>query len=174
MEYTVFDGTRPFGSASAEKNGLYWDIRASCSRIRGGVIRLYAAEGEKCVNLGVLLPEQQSMALHKRIAAKEFAFTEHTEISTAEPVQLRPFSGQILDLAVEGAALREENGNRTILIPVEPEKEFPLMPLCCFFRIESFHGRRWWMLDLDAENRPLGMKPAENGWKSSELPLTTE
>lgn len=191
MEYTVFDCGAAVGIASAEKQGLYWRIRAECRMETESIVRLYAHDGEKSVRLGVLMPENGALRLERRIAADAVSFTPQTRITTspdaetpeppvekkaaaqaaAEPERTAEaawelFSGRILDCLVENALLRRTENGAELSMDYEPGREFTLMPLFCFCTLEEQDGALRWKMKLDENMQPV--MPEEK------KPLTTE
>lgn len=84
LEYQVYDQGAVIGTATAERDGLYWQVHAACHTAGGGFVRLYAHEDGKCERLGVLIPEGDTLRLSRRIAASAFSFTDATRITTSE------------------------------------------------------------------------------------------
>lgn len=171
MEYTVFDRGAAVGSASAERRGLYWHIAAECRMETDRIVRLYAHDGEKCVRLGVLMPEGGALRLERRLAADAFSFTPQTRVTTSpdtEPAAperpaekeaagavWEPFSGRILDCPVENARLRRTENGAELDMDYEPGREFPLMPLFCFCTLEELDGALRWRMKLDENMQPV-------------------
>ena len=109
LEYQVYDQGAVIGTATAERDGLYWQVHAACHTAGGGFVRLYAHEDGKCERLGVLIPEGDTLRLSRRIAASAFSFTDATRITTSET------------LAAVDEPTQEEP-------PAEPEAEAALEP----------------------------------------------
>lgn len=87
LEYQVYDQGAVIGTATAERDGLYWQVHAACHTAGGGFVRLYAHEDGKCERLGVLIPEGDTLRLSRRIAASAFSFTDATRITTSETLE---------------------------------------------------------------------------------------
>lgn len=188
MEYTVFDRDAAVGSASAERQGLYWRIKAECRMETERIVRLYAHDGKESVRLGVLMPEDGALRLERRLAAAAVSFTPQTRITTspdaempgpleekkaagaepetAEQASWETFSGYILDCPVENARLRKTEDGAELTMDYEPGREFPLMPLFCFCTLEELDGALRWRMKLDENMQPV--MPEEK------KPLTTE
>ena len=83
MEFTVSSGGAVCGTLAAEREGLYWHIRAHC-RAMPGVVRLHgcAPDGTR-QPLGVLLPEDGALCLHRKVSASALPLTE---VATRMPV----------------------------------------------------------------------------------------
>lgn len=90
LEYQVYDQGAVIGTATAERDGLYWQVHAACHTAGGGFVRLYAHEDGKCERLGVLIPEGDTLRLSRRIAASAFSFTDATRITTSETLETAP------------------------------------------------------------------------------------
>ena len=90
LEYQVYDQGAVIGTATAERDGLYWQVHAACHKAGGGFVRLYAHEDGKCERLGVLIPEGDTLRLSRRIAASAFSFTDATRITTSETLEAAP------------------------------------------------------------------------------------
>ena len=67
------------GKAGAERDGLYWNVHASCPA-RAGLHRLYADNGEETVCLGVMILERDKLCLRRRLSDRSFSFTGETTI----------------------------------------------------------------------------------------------
>lgn len=80
------------GMLHAEKDGLYWIIRADCSRDWDHPIRLIADHDGAKTTLGVPMPEQNRLRLETRISDRAFHFTQQTQIQTDQyQPPLEPF-----------------------------------------------------------------------------------
>ena len=90
LEYQVYDQGAVIGTATAERDGLYWQVHAACHTAGGGFVRLYAHEDGKCERLGVLIPEGDTLRLSRRIAASAFSFKGATRITTSETLEAAP------------------------------------------------------------------------------------
>lgn len=90
LEYQVYDQGAVIGTATAERDGLYWQVHAACHTKSGGFVRLYAHGDGKCERLGVLIPEGDALRLSRRIAASAFSFTDATRITTSETPKQEP------------------------------------------------------------------------------------
>lgn len=90
LEYQVYDQGAVIGTATAERDGLYWQVHAACHTAGGGFVRLYAHEDGKCERLGVLIPEGDTLRLSRRIAASAFSFKDATRITTSETLEAAP------------------------------------------------------------------------------------
>ena len=92
LSYSI-DGVRE-GSLQAEKDGLYWNVSASCSRDWEYPIRLIAETDGMQVVLGVPLPEQDGLHLHARISNRSCPFTEQTRILTDQTPEPKPVQAE--------------------------------------------------------------------------------
>ena len=66
----TYDG-RAVGSCTVCKSGLYYHIACSCNWISDRIYRLCLRIGGTVVDLGVLVPKDEGIALEKRLAIKQ-------------------------------------------------------------------------------------------------------
>ena len=82
------------GTLQAERDGLYWNVSAVCSRDWDFPIRLIAeADGVRTV-LGVPQPGPDGLRLQTRLSNRSCPFSEQTRIltdQTPEPEPEKPF-----------------------------------------------------------------------------------
>lgn len=70
-QFPAFLGEEIVGTVDLRTNGLYYDIQAKC-RLSGQVVcRLVASAGAQTVNLGILVPENDSFCISARIARRK-------------------------------------------------------------------------------------------------------
>ena len=67
--YPIYRGGETIGQALVEKRGLYYCFSCRCNLSGEVIYRLTASCGEKCENLGVLVPENGAFVLATRIPA---------------------------------------------------------------------------------------------------------
>ena len=96
------------GTLQAERDGLYWNVSAVCSRDWNFPIRLIAeADGVRTV-LGVPQPGPDGLRLQTRLSNRSCPFSEQTRILTDQTPEPEP--------EPEPASAEPE------LLPFEPEK----------------------------------------------------
>lgn len=66
----TYDG-RAVGSCTVCKSGLYYHFVCSCNWISDRICRLYLRIGGTGIDLGVLIPKDEGVALEKRLAIKQ-------------------------------------------------------------------------------------------------------
>ena len=177
LEYEIRDKENVVGRACAERQGLYWRVEAEAALQTDRIVRLYAHNGGESMRIGVLLPEDGTLRLHRRIPASTFSFDGCTYISTSpdaereappEPSDAagktrteadggggwKAFSGTVMGYPAEGMQRRRGNGTE-LAIAYEPGKEFALMPLFCYCALRQVQGRLCWVLLLDADGKPI-------------------
>lgn len=157
LSYAIYQDNTKIGSAQVRREGLYWHIRASCALRGERVLRIYAYNGENCVNLGVLIPEEGELRLTRRISAERVHFDENTRISTEKGREWRAFSGAVEDTQISGALLR----GRILAVPCEDNKPFALMAHFGYFTIASINGKSHWCALLDESLTRLAPPTAE-------------
>lgn len=158
LSYAIYHDNAKIGSAQVRREGLYWRVCASCALRGERVLRVYAHNGETCVNLGVLIPEEGELRLMRRVSAERVRFDENTRLSTEKGSRWRAFSGTVEDTAVNGALLR----GRTLAIPCEDARPFALMAHFGRFTIGTIDGKSHWCAELDASLTRLAPPKAEN------------
>ena len=67
--YDIFMDGSAVGTATLEKEGLFWKICCCCDLSPDTAYRVVIAAGEK-IDLGILVPEDNGLCLTKRIAMK--------------------------------------------------------------------------------------------------------
>lgn len=123
LEYQVYDQGAVIGTATAERDGLYWQVHAACHTGSGGFVRLYAHGDGKCERLGVLIPEGDALRLSRRIAASAFSFTDATRITTSETLEAEPDTLEIEESAAEAASEPEASEEAQSEAEEAPETE---------------------------------------------------
>ena len=176
LEYEIWKENVVIGRARTERQGLYWRVTAEARLETDRIVRLYAHGEEKSMNLGVLLPEGETLRLCRRIPVSAFSFAPDTCITTSPdavrgaPPEPRsapgaksaeadggeawePFYGTVLGYPAKG--MQRKCGDGTELsIAYEAGKEFSLMPLFRFCALRQVRGRLCWVLLLDADGKP--------------------
>ena len=66
----TYDG-RAVGSCTVCKSGLYYNFACSCNWISDRIYRLYLRIGGTVIDLGVLIPKGEGIALEKRLVIKQ-------------------------------------------------------------------------------------------------------
>ena len=66
----TYDG-RAVGSCTVCKSGLYYHFVCSCNWISDRIYRLYLRIGGTVIDLGVLIPKGEGIALEKRLVIKQ-------------------------------------------------------------------------------------------------------
>lgn len=184
LEYEIRKENAVIGRARAERQGLYWRVTAEAELETDRIVRLYAHGEGKSMNLGVLLPEGETLRLCRRIPVSAFSFAPDTCITTSPdavrgaPPEPRSAAGA-KSAEADGAKSAEADGGEawepfsgTVLgypaegmqrkcgdgtelsIAYEAGKEFSLMPLFRFCALRQVRGRLCWVLLLDADGKP--------------------
>lgn len=155
FEYEILDSGVPAGTARVTRDGLYWDVEAECAAGGERIVRVYASGGGRCVNLGVLMPEDGRLRLHRRVSGGVFCFDADTCLSTQRETDWAPFSGTVEGVELDDALRR----GRRLAVPCEPEHPFALMEYFRRFRIEPVGGRPYWTAELDESGAHLAAAP---------------
>lgn len=150
MEFTVSSGGAVCGTLTAEREGLYWCIRAHC-RAMPGVVRLHgcAPDGTR-QPLGVLLPEDGMLCLRRRLSASALPLTEAWRFTTDE-CELVTVGG----IAVPNGTVEQQGSARRLYVPFDAHTPFCLMEYVCFFTLARRNGRAYWTCILDEKNTPI-------------------
>ena len=129
LSFKIFCGGIPAGTARAERDGLYWRLRAECGALLPGPARLYAEDGGKRICLGVPapVPGEKTLLLERRLSCRSVPLTEASV------------------LTLEAPALRLR------YCPGEP---FPLIAYFRAFRLEKADGEYWWTARQGAGGLP--------------------
>ena len=117
LSYSI-DGVRE-GSLKPEKDGLYWNVSASCSRDWEYPIRLIAETDGMQVVLGVPLPEQDGLHLQCRLSARSCPLSDGTRVRT------------------------DQQPEQTLL-PFEPEKPFDHISDFSVLQVVEQDGKPYW------------------------------
>lgn len=131
------------GKAGAERDGLYWNVHASCPA-RAGLHRLYADNGEETVCLGVMILERDKLCLRRRLSDRSFSFTGETTIYLDGKADSER-SGQ----TCAEQPPKAEGGRLTILY--REGEAFVMMEHFRAFRIIRRDGRFWWEAELNPD-----------------------
>lgn len=68
--YEVYFGSELAGKVQLLRQGLYYRVICRCRILGDQVYRLYAVQGDRRENLGVLVPESDAFFLDKKIPVK--------------------------------------------------------------------------------------------------------
>ncbi len=118
------------GTLQAERDGLYWNVSAVCSRDWDFPIRLIAeADGVRTV-LGVPQPGPDGLRLQTRLSNRSCPFSEQTRILTDQTPEPEP--------EPEPASAKPE------LLPFEPEKPFERIPEFSVMNVVEQDGKPYW------------------------------
>ena len=153
MELEIFHEQMCVGSANVARDGLYWNIDARCEVFGSDVYRLWVHTSQCSVRLGVLMPSGKEFRLTKRIPVSAVSIDKQCVISTDEMTMPR-FCGTVGQYSPKDAYLFERDGKRTLCIAYRDEP-FLLMEYICFFRLEGYGGKLFWMAELDDGNFPV-------------------
>lgn len=144
MELTVIHEEKSIGLCRVEDLGLYWDIACRCRRLSDRVERLYCGTR----SLGVLEREGEALRLHRRVSKASLPDfpPENGKLSL-----LPLWQGRIFDCTLPAGQLLDGK----VWYPASPDREFPCMPLFCFFHMEQRQGRRYWTIPIEIEKNIL-------------------
>ena len=164
--YTIFENGSKCGTASAEPDGLYWNV---CAQSRAGLAsprRLYAKNAGGTLLLGVLIPEGDTAKLRKRVSARTFSFTDDTEITFGES-EWAPFSGEIAGCRVQNARRNKDR----IAFAFETEMPLPVLSLFCFLKPEIVEGKMSLVLNLHDLEQKTAPAPQSEQLTASQPPV---
>lgn len=99
--YPIHFGTETVGTATAERQGLYYRIECSCERKKKEPYRIYVRCGEHTTDLGICIPDGNKFSLHTRKSVRQIG--EGDMLFLCDPDQNHP------------------NAN---FYPIEPDKPF--------------------------------------------------
>ena len=71
--YEVYLGNQSAGKVQLIRQGLYYRVICRCRVPGDQVFRLYAVQGNRRENLGVVIPDGDGFSLDKKIPAKNLA-----------------------------------------------------------------------------------------------------
>ena len=137
MEYPVVLDGHPVGSCTIEDLGLYWRVSCHCQYVSDQVERLYS--GKKA--LGVLIPEEVGLGLHRRLSKKATPELppQNGVFSLRALTEAEPWEGNVLGYDLHGILVEDY-----LLFPYQSDRPCPCEPLFCFFFIED----GFWKLNL--------------------------
>ena len=116
------------GTLQAERDGLYWNVSAVCSKDWDFPIRLIAeTDGARTV-LGVPQPEPDGLRLRARLSNRSCPFSGLTRILTDQTPEPEP----------ESAPAEPE------LLPFEPEKPFERISEFSVMNVVEQNGKPYW------------------------------
>ena len=118
------------GTLQAERDGLYWNVRAACSRDWDYPIRLLAETDGVRTILGVPQPEPRGPRLQIRSSTRRCPLTEQTRILTDQAPAPEP--------EPEPASAEAE------LLQFEPEKPFERIPEFSVMNVVEQDGKPYW------------------------------
>ena len=130
MDFPVVSAGRTVGNCSVKEDNLYWELDCVCSCQNKKIDRLYCGSR----NLGVLLPENDQLVLHRRISKSSVPeIPPITGVFSLEPIQGSiPWNGELAGIDCRGILLGDE-----LLFPYEKTMPCPCEPLFCFFAIRD-------------------------------------
>lgn len=70
VKYPIFDGQKQVGEAVVRSEGMYRVVQCRCMPVSGKPQRICLRAGEQIVDLGLCVPDGNSMSLLKRMPAK--------------------------------------------------------------------------------------------------------
>ena len=124
------------GTLQAERDGLYWNVSAMCSRDWDFPIRLIAeTDGVRTV-LGVPQPGQDGLRLQARLSNRSCPFSEQTRILTDQTPEPEP--------EPESEPEPEPVSAEPDLLPFEPEKPFERIPEFSVMNVVEQDGKTYW------------------------------
>lgn len=71
-QFEIFMHSQPVGSATVQKDGLYFSFSCSCQMPDNGIYRVVVEDGKHSENLGVLIPNGDTYALTAKLPLKRF------------------------------------------------------------------------------------------------------
>ena len=165
----LLHGGRQAGELTAEQEGLYTRLSASCGQPQEGVCCVWAVGENGELRVGVLEPLGGEASISRRFSGQTLRPIGRLLRGEVRPVgewtaevdwqpltepfrtpwlrdRLGKFSGVL--------ALREE-GLLRVAIPYDGTGPFPLTPLFCFASLGRAGGRRCVFYTFDREERPV-------------------
>lgn len=123
-EYDIFMGETVVGTATVEKQGLYYRLQCRCRLPKDGFCRITVTSDTHHENLGVLLPKGDGFYLNTKIAAKRMGQgkLEFRAISKLPPDKERfypvyPEEPFAYLAKLKNAFLAQRNGQVGVIIP---------------------------------------------------------
>lgn len=125
MDYAVRFGEEPVGKVQVTREGLYYHVICRCRLSGEGMYRLEAASGEKRVNLGILVPEDNGFGIKtrfpvSRIGEGELTFClrpKHEQLGGRHFVPIIPEEPFSYLERLKDAFLETQNGKKGISLP---------------------------------------------------------
>ena len=128
--FLCFHIRSPASALQAERDGLYWNVSAVCSKDWDFPIRLIAeTDGARTV-LGVPQPEPDGLRLRARLSNRSCPFSGQTRILTDQTPEPEP--------EPEPAPAEPE------LLPFEPEKPFERISEFSVMNVAEQGGKPYW------------------------------
>ena len=103
------------GTASLRRRGLYYEIDCRCRMAGGEMVQLILIDGKRMEDLGLLIPNNGSLELRKRIPTKQIG-------------EVRP-----------EFCLRCRTGEKAVFFAIDPQRPFPSLHRLteCVFHIKG-------------------------------------
>ena len=137
----VWDG-QECGQATIQKQGLYYVFTGQCRPISDEVTRAILQCDGKTVPLGVLIPEQGTLQLRKKISRSQIGDCAFQSVVLSGPEgEWQPREGLVFDRRVTGAIAKMEGTSRTVAIPFSPEEPFPYLTFFCCCQPMELYGK---------------------------------
>lgn len=164
----MYDG-RQAGALALQPEGLYVRVKAACRLPEGALYRLTLFGTRGTLPLGVLVPESDTLTLHRRLPREKWrALGEATrgevtrsfyldDASRWERVTGRFFADAQLQAALDtcpDARWRGE-GVRELALPYDAQRPFPLVQCFCLARVGESDGKPTVFYRFDAQDMPL-------------------
>lgn len=140
MEYEI--NSVSSGRLHAERDGLYWNLTATCARDWDHPIRIIAETANGRVTLGVPMPEGDTLHLSARISDRQCPFTADTRITTDQEPEPAP--------EPEPESEPEPAEAAQALLPFEPEKPFERIADFPAMHVVEQDGKLYWQPPQDA------------------------
>lgn len=130
-DYPVKLGTEQVGKVRLDRQGLYCRFFCRCDLKGDTIYRLVMIQGEKQVNLGILVPAGGGFGLETRIPAKRISteaarfclVPRHDLLQGGNFVPIRPEEPFAYIERLKDAFLTERDGQLGVMLPQTTEKE---------------------------------------------------
>ncbi len=143
------------GVLQLRRQGLYWQAIATVAQqAPERLLRAYVVLecGEEA--LGVMVPKDGALRAAKLFPASWF----HPEAiirCEAREDNWASWEGKIQGYPIKDALARMDGAIQEVAVPYDPETPFSLIPLFCFFRLQTIREKAYLVIRLDETGWPI-------------------
>ena len=146
------------GAVKMSRQGLYWKVEAETDLRSGEMLRAYVRTRAGEEPLGVMVPQRGKLRASRMIPASRFAPEQVVRCEARRmggEEQWTPWSGEIQGYPVEQAKTRQIGKIQEVAIPYRTDAPFPMVPLFCFFHLQTIDEEPYLVIRLDEAGWPI-------------------